>query len=287
MSSTPASESVLNVATLQPELRQDAVSNNVHRIRLEVESLRSAGPLDLVLLPEYFDGRTGLDVEPDVGCGQDAERFLQTLARTCNVHVIGGSVVVPDGEQTVNRCYVVERGGRIVGHYDKRQLFSTELDCRKAGGGVGVFTLGAARVGVLICADLWWPELVRELVGRVDLICVPARTGVRSREHAEYARALWGSLALTRAMENGVVVLVSDWAGSTQDDRVAGGDGPSRWKHATAGAATICDPSHRPDMTRIQRNLPTSRPGALRAEIDLVALEKYRDYRRSVGLLPA
>ena len=56
--------------------------------------------------------------------------------------------------------------------------------------------------------------------------------------------------------------------------------------HFTAGASSICNPGHRPDIHRIQQLLARGEPGTLVEEIDLDQMQKYRDYRRSVGLLP-
>ena len=55
---------------------------------------------------------------------------------------------------------------------------------------------------------------------------MPAKTAVPSDNHVEYARTLWHNLALIRAMENGLPVVVSDWAGGrhtpTDVDRSVG-----------------------------------------------------------------
>ena len=66
--------------------------------------------------------------------------------------------------------------------------------------------------GVLICADLWYPEQVRELAASADILCVPAQTTIRPESQPAYARLLWQTLAMTRAQENVLAVVVSDQA---------------------------------------------------------------------------
>ncbi len=279
----------IHLAVLQPALRRDAPTANMHTLRQMVEHARREGPLDLVVLPEVFDGRRPQAEAPDAAADADGRQFLITLARACDVHVVGGSLVVPgdgNGASTVvNRCYVVERGGRPVGHYDKQRLFSREQEFRTPGASDGVFVLGGIRVGVAICADLWWPEIARRYVGRVDVLCVPARTGVPTYEHATYARQAWHALSLTRAMENGLAVAVSDWAPPSLDrfaPRDASSAGPRQWTAAVSG---VFDPSHRPDMDRM-KTLAPQEPACVRAQIDLAGLAAYRAYRGEVGLLP-
>ena len=174
-----------------------------------------------------------------------------------------------------------------MGRYDKRVLFSLEAERCSPGESAGVFELDGVRVGVLICGDLWYPELARELVGRVDLLCVPIKTAVPSDKHVEYARLLWRSLSLTRAMENGLVVLVSDWAAGRHDQTVtASGGTTTRKTYYTCGAATICDPGCRPDIDRLQTTIRHGQAGAVRVTVDLAKLAEYREYRMAVGLLP-
>lgn len=254
---------------------------NLHQIRQQVDALIANAPLDIVVLPEIFDG------QPSPTDGLSARQFLQTLAKTCNTHVIGGSCLIVDEDGSRrNSTYVVHKSGEIVGRYDKRILFSVESDTRQAGDSVGIFQLDDFRVGVLICADLWHPELARELCGKIDLLAVPVKSSVPTEKNIEYARGLWNSLALTRAMENGFAVVVADWPETEHKVETQSGPSRTRQTHFTSGASCIVDPSHRPDLTRIQRILKQGQPGFLRADINLSKLAAFRDYRTSVGLLP-
>jgi hypothetical protein len=87
-------------------------------------------------------------------------------------------------------------------------------------------------------------------------------------------------------MENGLAVAVSDWASDRHTESSVVDGVEARRTFHTCGAASICDPSHRPDISRIQRTPAGGRTGAVRAEIDTRALAEYRAYRESVGLLP-
>lgn len=275
-----STNSPIRIAVLQPNLEFGKVSDNLQRIRETVDQLVAERPLDLLVLPEVFDGN------PDPTDGTAAGEFLSTLATDCDVHVVGGSVLLSDSDgRRFNSCLVTHRSGRRAGRYDKRILFSSEAKTGHPGTELGVFTLDSIRLGVLICADLWHPELARDLIGKIDVLAVPARSGVPTESHVEYARRNWHALALTRGMENGFVVAVADWSRRAHSQLARDGGDQTIPPHFTCGASGIVDPSHRPDIDRVQRVIPGGED-AVRAEIDLTALETYRTYRRGVGLLP-
>ncbi len=275
----------VRVAALQPPLRVDAHMPNLHLLRQTADRLVAEAPLDLLVLPEVFDGI--LKVDRSAEQAEQSRQFLSTLARACRVNVIGGSIGYVDGAGLrYNSCFLVDRTGREVARYDKRVLFSREADRRIAGTDSGIVELDGLRIGVLICADLWWPEPARAMLDRVDVLCVPAKTTVATEPHTTYARAVWHNLALVRAMENGVAVVVSDWSLARHDHQRTTDGVRTAGTHYTSGASTICDPGHRPELERMQRTLHTGVAGVLRADIDLQRLIDYRAYRRSVGLLP-
>ena len=318
----------LHIATLQPPLRWHQPLPNMIALRKMAEELPSG--VDVVVLPEMW---TGLVDDHDVVTqAGEAAQFLQTLARACGVIVVGGSFQRPARSGRLhNVCLIVNRGGEIAGEYVKRTLFSHERDTHEPGSEAGVFEVDSFRIGVQICADLWWPERTRRLIDRVDVLCVPAKTAVPSDNHVVYARTLWHALALTRATESGLPVIVSDWAagrhvpadvdmsiGSAhapgtdfdrgvlhkrQRDHTASptATGPTEptatahtsatpalgaGVHFTTGAASICNPAHRPDIEKLQRTLRRGKAGYLCEQIDLDAVADFRDYRRRVGLLP-
>lgn len=269
------------VAALQPQLVFGDPTRSLDLVsRLAGELVRDA-PVDVLVLPEIFDG------DPEPSDGTRARSFLAGLAKGHGAHVIGGSCLVRDEQgRQFNRCWVFDRSGREVAVYDKRVLFSGEASLREPGRLEGLVTLDALRFGVLICADLWHPELARDLFDRVDVLAVAAKTSVPSEAHQDYARASWQAMALTRALENGVAVIVADWPDARHDRAMQVDDARTRQTHYTCGATCIVDPSHRPNLQRLHRTMPPGQAGALRAEIRRAELHAFRSYRQSVGLLP-
>jgi predicted amidohydrolase len=274
----------IRVLTLQPDLRWLQAIPNMHLLRQTIEKSLAHTPADLVVLPEVFNGLPG-DYNPQAGT--QARQFLSTLAKACNVAIVGGSIDHKDHDgQRRNTCFVIDNHGNQIGSYHKRLLFSHEQDTHKPGNGPGIFELAGIRVGVLICGDLWEPNYTRELIDKIDLLCVPAKTTVPSEANIEYARRLWWNLALTRAMENAIPVVVSDWPEARQDSVTLNEGTKVRNVHYTSGAASITDPGKRPHFNQIQMTISRGKPGTLSANINLDQVAKFRQYRRSVGLLP-
>ncbi len=318
----------LYIAALQPPLRWRQPMPNMIILRKMAEELPSG--VDVVVLPEMWTGM--IDPPRRTAQAGQAAQFLQTLAKACGVIVVGGSFQRPAGSGRLqNVCLIVDRRGEIAGEYVKRTLFSHERDTHEPGSEDGVFEVDGFRIGVQICADLWWPERTRRLIDRVDVLCVPAKTAVPSDNHVVYARTLWHALELTRAAESGLPVIVSDWAAGrhapadvdmsiggvhargtdfergvlhkrhrdhTTSPTASGPTEPTATAHTsttpalgtgvhfTAGAASICNPAHRPDIEKLQRTLQRGEAGYLCEQIDLDAVAAFRDYRRRVGLLP-
>ncbi len=241
-----------------------------------VDDLAADRSVDLIVLPEACDGASP-EIDNALTSNDlltEGRAFVADLARRAGAAVVGGSMAIRhDDGRLVNACFVADRAGHIVGEYAKRRLFATEADHRTPGRTPGVFDLGGLRVGVLICADLWFPELARESLGQVDVICVPAKTTVGSEAFVPYARQLWWALSLTRAVENVLPVVVSDWA---QQDYTT---------HVTAGVTSVNDPAGRPDPARVQRRIEGGRAGVLVSRIDLDAVAEIRHYRQAVGLI--
>jgi predicted amidohydrolase len=123
------------------------------------------------------------------------------------------------------------------------------------------------------------------MAGKIDVLAIPIKTSVPNPSFVNYASANWRALALTRAMENGMVLVVADWPNAKHEyERTVDGR-PMPFSHHTCGASSIVDPSQRPNMNRLQQTIDQGQPGFLRATIDLAKLEAFRTYRSSVGLL--
>ena len=136
---------------------------------------------------------------------------LRQLSQEHQVVVVGGSHnrLADDGTLR-NTAFLVHPDGRVE-LQDKIHLTPQEHALGAVGGDeLLVTTVGPFTVGVLICADIQFPELSRYLVHRgVDLIFCPSLTWNRRGVH----RVRTGCQA--RAIENQLYVVMSPLVGSS------------------------------------------------------------------------
>lgn len=134
---------------------------------------------------------------------------LVDMAGRHAVTIVGGSHNRLDDDGNLrNTAYVVHPDGRVETQ-DKIHLTPQEVALGTRGGDDLLVTqVGPFTVGVLICADIQFPELARHLVHRgVDLIFCPSLTWNRRGVH----RVRTGCEA--RAIENQLFVVMSPLVG--------------------------------------------------------------------------
>ena len=162
--------------------------------------LDSAGEkkVDIALLPEMFNGKGVKDAEPIDG---PSGSLLAEKARQWRIYV-SGTFYEKRGDLVFNTAPLFDREGKLVGAYDKNQLYDPEED-EGATPGVGfpVFQTDFGKVGIIICYDSWFPEPTRLLAYKgAELILFP---------NAGYFTGLMPA----RAADNGVWIAVSSLSG--------------------------------------------------------------------------
>src|SRR3989337_2929260 len=118
-----------------------------------------------------------------------------------------------DGDEVFNAAQLVDRDGTVLAKHRKSHLFG-DLDPRTFTPGAGdlaVVDLEGARVGILICYDVEFPEAVRSLaLAGADLVAVPTAL---MRPHEVVAR----TVVPARAYENQVYVAYANRSGHEAD----------------------------------------------------------------------
>jgi predicted amidohydrolase/GNAT superfamily N-acetyltransferase len=177
---------------------------------------------DFVLLPELFSVQllSRLDaVSPQEGMQKLAEytprfkKLMSELARKYGLTLIAGSHPVRVGKKLLNIAHVCLPDGSMV---DQPKLHITPNE-RKWWGLSGGQTLGVvetpkAKIGVLICYDVEFPEAVRHLADEgAEILFVPFCTDNRQG----YLRVRY--CAQARAIENQIYVALAGNVGNLPD----------------------------------------------------------------------
>lgn len=216
----------LHVATVQFELsRETSLEGHFNTMdRLTAEA--AARGAELVVFPELSS--TGLlGAIDDHECssatvaadyrdvlapqfGEIAER-VRKLAQRYELTVLGGSHNRVDDQGTLRNTAILAHPDGRLEYQDKIHLTPPELAMGSLGGEeLLVTSIGDFTVGVLICADIQFPELSRHLMSHgVELILCPSLTWNRRGVY----RVRTGCAA--RALENQCYVVMSPLVGTS------------------------------------------------------------------------
>jgi omega-amidase len=168
--------------------------------------------VDVLVLPELFTTGYCLEKANELGeppNGHSTE-LLRDLAGRFRIFLVAGSILEKRDQQIFNTCHLIGKDGKLLGFYDKVQLFPPFEENRylSAGSETPIFKTGFGIFGVMICFDLRFPELARRLaVNGAQVIFCPA-------EFPADRIAVWATLLRARAIENQVFVIGCNRVGS-------------------------------------------------------------------------
>ncbi|MFE0505911.1 nitrilase-related carbon-nitrogen hydrolase [Peribacillus butanolivorans] len=204
--------------------QMDLVVGNPEENRKIIERWLEANysdDVDVVVLPEMWSTGYVLEELEEI-CNVDGKRsieFLQSLAKKFNVNLVGGSIAVLEGKDIFNRAVIVNRMGEIVHTYDKMHLVPMLDEPKFLTGGhnqVEVFELEGVKMGVIICYDLRFPEIIRDLALQgIQVLHIVAEWPLARETH-------WNTLLRARAIENQMYVVASNVAGTKLGVEFAG-----------------------------------------------------------------
>jgi len=189
--------------------------------------------------------------------------FISNLAKELSIYIVGGSIPEMENGKIYNTSYTFDPEGVLIGKHRKLHLFDvdisggikfTESDTLSYGDSVTVFETKYCKIGVAICYDMRFGELIRKmaLLG-AKIIAVPAAFNMTT------GPAHWHLLVRTRALDNQVYFIAASPARNYKDNYVS------------YGHSIVIDP-----WGEIVAELD-EKEGSLFTEIDLEYIERIRN----------
>ena len=264
----------MKVSILQMPVAFGRPETNIATLKDMVKDAMRDKP-DVLVLPELW--RLGFYPRPIAPLadrdGREARQTLAQLAAHYGVNIVGGTVanVVTNkqGPHVYNTCFVYDRLGDLVAHYDKVHLFSPSGEAQdfKAGSQLVTCELDGVKCGIAICYDLRFPEFIRQLaLAGIDILFLPAAWPESRLTH-------WQVLTRARAIENQMFVVAANEAGTDeQGNHLAGhsviidpgAKSSPRPIQTNPSSQQTCVPYSAAISARISRFVPTAAPNSIR-----------------------
>jgi len=173
--------------------------NNVEKIKKYIRLAKKAGA-DIVCFPESTIHRTET-LHPD-------HKFILEIREECKKNsiwcIINDDIILK--KVPYNLALLIDRKGKIVEMFKKINLYG-ETDNIKPGKEIKVVKTDFGKVGIIICWDLAFPELFKQMKKKgAEIVFCPAawcyEEKAYDKNHKKQEEHLLRSLVKTRAFEN-------------------------------------------------------------------------------------
>lgn len=192
----------LAVIQLRTELDKDVTMAKAEGMVKEAAEMGAK----VVVLPEMFNCPYSPKYFRKFANAENGESLeeMSRWARENGVILVGGTVPEIAGDKMYNTCYVFNEQGEVIARHRKAHLFDVDIEGGvhfkesknfAAGNEITVFDTSLGRMGVVVCFDIRFPEMIRTMAKRgAELIFCPAQfsmsTGPRHWELSIRARAI-------------------------------------------------------------------------------------------------
>lgn len=205
------------VALAQFEIALGDPEKNLHTGLTAIDQAAEQG-CQLVQLPELW--LSGYDLPNCERYSQLTAEWVQRLQAVADSRnlAIGGTFITSQYRQYYNTYLLFQPGQLEPARYNKTHLFRLlgEENYFSPGDHLTVVQLPWGKVGLAICYDLRFPELIRAYAER-GIVCllVSAEWGQKRAEH-------WRTLLKARAIENQIFVAATNGIGQIYENQLAG-----------------------------------------------------------------
>lgn len=203
---------MIKVALSQFDIKTGDMDANLHAVTEHIQ-MAARWNADLVVLPELWNCSYDLPNLPQLAQTINGSSIsaLKKLARKHQIFIFAGSIAEKKDKVFYNTSAVIDRQGNLVGKYRKIHLFHLGLEEDRyftAGEDWGLVETPWGPAGIILCYDLRFPELTRNLVLRgARFIVIPAQWPTARVDH-------WITLCQARAVENQVFILAANRTGA-------------------------------------------------------------------------
>jgi len=203
------------VAGIQMDIKPGDIQFNLKTAISLAEKALKFNP-NLIIFPEMF--ATGFAYPYINKIAKDyfieLTSFLTNLSYKTNAHIVGGSIPELFEGKLYNTSIVFSPDRKAAGFYRKIHPFAQTDESKYCTGGdrISIIETHLAKLGIIICYDIRFPEIARKLtLEGAEILIVPAQFP-RPREHH------WNAVLKSRAIENQVFLIGVNRVGGRNPD---------------------------------------------------------------------
>jgi len=172
--------SYLSIAGLQLAL---SAEDNLSTIEREIDLVKKRFPwIQMVVLPELctYGGNTSLAVQ----LPGEVENCFREAAKKNAIWLIPGSIYERRDGDIFNTAPVINPDGEVIARYRKQYPFRPYEKNVASSDNFVVFEVpGIGKIGLIICYDVWFPEIIRQLAWMgAEAIIAPTLTNTIDRD---------------------------------------------------------------------------------------------------------
>jgi predicted amidohydrolase len=213
--------------------QMEVIDNKDSNIKKALEMIKVAAEnkSDMVILPEMFN------------CPYDNSKFreyaeerknsktlkaIKESAKELNLYIVAGSIPELEDDNLYNSSFIFDRDGEIIASHRKMHLFDIDIagkisfkesETLSAGNQITVVDTELCKIGVAICYDIRFPELLRLMALKgAELIVIPGAFNMTT------GPAHWETLIRSRAIDNQLYVAAASPARNEELSYVAYGN---------------------------------------------------------------
>ena len=195
----------------------DDKNSNIKKAEEMIES-SAKNSADIVILPEMFNCPYDNSKFIEYAENKDQSKTLNAISKAAkknNISIVAGSIPELDNKNLYNSCFLFDNSGKIIGRYRKMHLFNIdtpqvkfkESDVLSAGDKIGVFNINFMKIGIAICYDMRFPELIKLMaLEGAQLIIIPGNFNMVT------GPAHWELLIRSRSIDNQIFMAAASTA---------------------------------------------------------------------------
>lgn len=163
---------------------------------------------EIIILPEMFNCPYDNKYFPMFAEYYPGEstQLLSNLARELSVYIVGGSIPEKENGNIYNTSFTFNRDGNLIARHRKIHLFDVNIEnginfkesnTFTPGKDATIFDTEFGKIGVAICYDMRFPELIRKMTLKgAKIIIIPAAFNMTT------GPAHWHLTSRSRALDN-------------------------------------------------------------------------------------